>query len=118
MKMIATMLLLSMAAPGRESRPDDRLATETVEYKQGDVTLEGFLVYPKEAKGKLPGVLVCHQWMGLSDYERMRASETAKMGRVAFALDIYGKGVRPKDPQEAGKMAGGYKGDRALLRAR
>ncbi len=96
----------------------DELHTEVVEYKQGDVTLEGFLVYPKDAKGKLPGVLVCHQWMGHSDYERRRAEETAKLGYVAFALDIYGKGVKPKDPKEAAKTAGGYKGDRALLRAR
>jgi dienelactone hydrolase len=90
-----------------------------IEYKQGDVVLEGFIAFPKDAKGKLPGVLVCHQWMGHSDYERRRVEETAKLGCVAFALDIYGKGVRPKDPAEAGKTAGGYKaGDRALLRAR
>ena len=96
----------------------DALHTEVIEYKQGDVTLEGFIAYPKDAKGKLPGVLVCHQWMGHSDYERRRVEETAKLGTVAFALDIYGKGVKPKDAAEAGKMAGGYKGDRALLRAR
>ena len=30
----------------------DELHSEVVEYKQGDVTLEGFLVYPKDAKGK------------------------------------------------------------------
>jgi dienelactone hydrolase len=93
--------------------------TEVIEYKQGDVVLEGYLACPKEAKGKLPGVLICHQWMGHSDYERRRADQTARLGYVAFALDIYGKGVRPKDPAEAGKTAGGYKaGDRALLRAR
>jgi dienelactone hydrolase len=76
------------------------------------------VAYPKDAQGKLPGVLICHQWMGHTPYERMRAEETAKLGYVAFALDIYGKGVRPKDVGEAAKLAGGYKGDRALLRAR
>src|ERR1043165_3363596 len=116
-----TIVVLGMLLLGRQDVDDlldDQLHTEVVEYKQGDVTLEGYLVYPKEAKGKLPGVLVCHQWMGHSDYERRRAEETAKMGYVAFALDIYGKGVKPKDPKEAAKTAGGYKGDRALLRAR
>jgi dienelactone hydrolase len=91
---------------------------QLIEYKHGDVVLEGYLAWPKDAKGKLPGVLICHQWMGMSDYEKRRADETAKLGYVAFALDIYGKGVRPKDPGEAAKMAGGYKGDRALLRGR
>ena len=108
------MLAVLFAAPQAAD-----LHTEVIEYKQGDVVLEGYLACPKDAKGKLPGVLICHQWMGLSDYERGRAEQTARLGYVAFAVDIYGRGVRPKDPAEAGKTAGGYKaGDRALLRAR
>ena len=113
MKTIALMAVL-LAAPQAQE-----LHTEVIEYKQGDLVLEGYLACPKEAKGKLPGVLICHQWMGLGDYERRRADETARLGTVAFALDIYGKGVRPKDPGEARTTSGGYKaGDRALLRAR
>jgi dienelactone hydrolase len=42
----------------------------------------------------------------------------AKLGYVAFAADIYGKGVRPTAPSDAAKTAGIYKNDRALLRAR
>ena len=37
---------------------------------------------------------------------------------MAFALDIYGKGVRPGNPQEAGKVATIYKSDRKLYRRR
>jgi dienelactone hydrolase len=112
-----TLPLIAILALGAASPQE--LATQVVEYKQGDVVLEGYIAYPKDAKGRLPGVLVCHQWMGHSGYERHRVEETAKLGCVAFALDIYGKGVRPKDPAEAGKLAGSYKaGDRALLRAR
>ena len=40
------------------------------------------------------------------------------MGYVAFAIDMYGKGIRPKTPQEAAAQAGIYKQDRALMRAR
>lgn len=114
------MMLLAMAAvlALRGGEPKGELVTKEIEYRHGDVVLEGYVAYPKDAKGKLPGVLICHQWMGPSPYERMRAEETAKLGMVAFALDIYGKGVRPKDSQEAAKLATGYKSDRALLRAR
>ncbi len=42
----------------------------------------------------------------------------AGLGYVAFAADIYGKGIRPKDAKEAGPLSGKYKSDRALLRAR
>ena len=94
------------------------LHTETIEYKQGDTTCEGYLAYDDSVKGPRPGVLVVHDWMGMGDYARMRADMLAKLGYVAFAADIYGKGVRPKDSKEAGGLAGKYKGDRVLLRAR
>ena len=37
---------------------------------------------------------------------------------MAFAVDIYGKGIRAKTAEEAGKLAGLYRSDRKLLRAR
>jgi len=95
-----------------------KIVTQTVEYQQGDTTLEGYLAFDDSITGKRPGVLVVHQWMGLTDYEKHRAEQLAQLGYVAFCADIYGKGVRPKDTGEAGPLAGKYKGDRALLRAR
>jgi dienelactone hydrolase len=37
---------------------------------------------------------------------------------VAFAADIYGKGIRPKNIEESGKQATIYRQDRKLLRER
>ena len=95
-----------------------KLHTETVEYKHGDVTLEGFVAYNDAIPEKRPGVLVVHAWKGLGDYAKKRARQLAEMGYIAFAADIYGKGVRPKTREEAGAQAGKYKQDRALLRSR
>jgi len=92
--------------------------TRTIEYKDGDVTLEGFLAVPANLKGKAPGVLVVHEWTGLGPYVKKRAEQLADLGYVAFAADIYGKGVRPATQEEAGKTAGIYKGNRPLLRRR
>ena len=39
-------------------------------------------------------------------------------GYVAFAIDMYGKGVRAKDASESAKMAGVFKKDRKLMRER
>lgn len=94
------------------------IVTKTVEYKEGDTTLEGFVVYDDSVKGARPGVLVAHQWKGVGAYEKMRAEMLAKMGYVAFACDIYGKGIRPANPQDASAEAAKYKNDRALLRKR
>lgn len=94
------------------------IQSKTIEYKQGDATLEGVLVWDDAVKGQRPGVLVVHQWMGLTDYEKHRAEMLAQLGYVAFCADIYGKGIRPKDTKEAGAEATKYKTDRALLRLR
>jgi dienelactone hydrolase len=99
-------------------RADAKVKTQLVEYKQGDAVLEGYLAYDDALKGKRPGVLVVHAWMGLDDNAKRRAEMLAQLGYVAFAADIYGKGVRPKSRDEAGTLAGKYKGDRKLLRDR
>lgn len=92
---------------------------ETVEYKDGDTTLEGFWAYDDSIiKGRRPGVLVVHQWKGLGEYEKKRAEMLAKLGYNVFCADIYGKGVRPQDAKSAGALAGKFKMNRALLRER
>jgi len=93
------------------------IQTKIIEYRDGDVVLEGMMAWD-DSIAKAPGVLIVHQWMGRTDYEEGRAKQLAKEGYVAFAVDIYGKGVRPSNPSEAGKLAGIYKKDRALYRKR
>jgi len=112
------LVLCAIACDSLAGRADAKVHSQLVEYKQGDTVLEGYLAYDDAAKGKRPGVLVVHAWMGLDDNARHRADMLAGLGYVAFAADIYGKGVRPKDRDEAGKLAGKYKGDRNLLRER
>jgi dienelactone hydrolase len=95
------------------------IRTETVEYRDGDVTLEGFVAWdPAKQASAAPGVLVVHQWTGLTDYEKGRCRQLAELGYVAFAADIYGKGIRPSAMQDAAKQAGIYKSDRELYRRR
>jgi dienelactone hydrolase len=96
-----------------------KVKTEVVEYKDGDTTLEGYLAYD-DAKtfAKKPGVVIVHDWKGLQANAKMRAEMMAGLGYVAFAADIYGKGVRPQTNEEAKKIATSFKDDRALLRRR
>jgi dienelactone hydrolase len=92
---------------------------EVVDYKQGETALQGHLYYDdKPIAGQRPAVIVVHEWFGLNDYAKRRAQQLAELGYVAFAADIYGKGVMAKNVEEAGKMSGTYKSDRNLMRAR
>lgn len=95
------------------------LVRKTIAYKEGSTNLEGYLVYDDAIKAARPGVLVVHNWMGLTDETKEKADAVAQLGYVAFAADIYGKGVRPKTVEEAAGLAGKYRnGDRTLLRKR
>ena len=94
------------------------LAGQPLTYADGATKLAGYVARPATVTGKVPGVVVIHQWMGLTDHERKVSGDLAKLGYVALAADIYGEGVHPKDTAEAGKLAGTYKGDRALYRRR
>lgn len=110
---VVAALFFSLAASAK-------VIVEKVAYKDGEAALEGFVAYDTaKLKGKkAPGVVVVHDWMGVSDYVKMRAEQLAEMGYVAFVADIYGKD-KPKDQSEAPTVAGKYRGgDRKLLRAR
>jgi dienelactone hydrolase len=94
------------------------IKTATVTYKDGETELEGYVTYDDVKQGLRPGVLVIHDWTGLQDYPKSRARQLAELGYVAFAADIYGKGVRPTDPKECAAEAGKYKSNLPLLRKR
>jgi dienelactone hydrolase len=94
------------------------LVGKTIDYKEGKTVLEGYLVYDDAVQGKRPGVIVVPDWMGMSPFAQDRAEQLAKMGYIAIAADIYGKGIRPKDAKEAMQQVALYKGNRPLMRAR
>jgi dienelactone hydrolase len=95
-----------------------KLVTRTIEYKQDDTVMRGFLAYDDALKGKRPGVLVVHEWWGLNDFAKKIAERLAGLGCVTLAADIYGNGRTTTDRGEAGKLAGALRGNPPLLRAR
>ncbi len=91
MKIISTFmftlcLLLGIASVKAE------VQMKTVEYNDGDVALQGHFTWDDSMEGRRPGVVVAHERWGLNDYARARAEMLAKLGYVALAIDMYGKG--------------------------
>lgn len=93
------------------------IVTKTVHYREGGTTLEGRLVYD-DKRAKRPCVIVVHDWNGPDDYELGRAKQLAGQGYTALVADIYGRGIRPKNPQESAAESAKYGADRALTRRR
>jgi dienelactone hydrolase len=88
------------------------IITRPVAYEHNGVKLEGYLAYDaaRVGHGKIPGVLVIHEWWGLNDYARRRAEQLARLGYVAFALDMYGTGKTTTWAKQAGEYAGPFYG--------
>lgn len=95
-------LLLSMIAAviASSSLVHAAITTEEVTYAAGNVTAKGFLARPDDSEIH-PGVLVVHEWWGLNDYTRKRATMLAEMGYVALAVDMYGDGKTAEHPSDA-----------------
>jgi dienelactone hydrolase len=111
-------LALSLAMFALGASAFAAVKTETVEYKDGSTVLEGYIAYDDANDKPRPGILVIHDWTGLQDYAKRRTTMLAEMGYVAFAADIYGKGVRPTDQKECVVESGKYRNDLPLLRKR
>ena len=88
------------------------LVTRPVSYELNGTKLTGYLAYDDSvtAKGKVPGILVFHEWWGLNDYIKSRADQLAKMGYVAFAPDMFGNGQTTTDPAKAKELVSQFYG--------
>ena len=104
---LACLSLLAVVLPASAA-----LRTRPIAYEHAGVKLEGYLAYDdtRTAAGKAPGVLIVGEWWGLNDYARGRAEQLAKLGYVAFALDMYGGGQSTTDAKQAGAWSGQFYG--------
>lgn len=94
------------------------IVSNTVDYLDGDVVLEGFFAYDDSVQGRRPVVLVHHAWGGRDEFVSDKAILLASMGYLAFAADVYGKGVKGKNSEENGKLMQPFMDDRAKLQQR
>lgn len=92
------------------------IKTNYIPYKEKDADLEGFLAYSKEEK--CPLVILCHAWAGRDDFILEKANLIAKLGYVGFALDIYGRGILGRAPEENARLKKPFLDDRLLLQKR
>ena len=115
---LSSLLPLLAALAGPVPQALAKVVTREVDYRDGDTVLKGYLAYDDATSAKRPGVLVAPEWWGLNDYAKKRARDVAALGYVALAIDVYGNGTVVTTPEAAGKLAGQYKGDRALMRRR
>lgn len=91
---------------------------EAVTYKDGDTVLKGFVVYDDATTGHRPGIVVVHEWWGITPHARAEARRFAQEGYTAFVADMYGNGKAADNPKDAGALMGSLMGNAALVQSR
>src|SRR2546425_2262673 len=85
--------------------------SKIVNYKSGDETVQGVL-YTPPGKGPFPAIIVIHEWWGLNDWVKERASKLSDQGYVTLAVDLY-RGKVATTPDMAHEIMRGVPEDRA-----
>lgn len=86
---------------------DDRLTTERVTWPGDNCTMKGYLVKPKEQKGKMGAVVVIHENRGLNPHIEDVTRRAALAGYLALAPDALSPfGGTPTNEDEARGLFG------------
>jgi dienelactone hydrolase len=105
-------------ADSTKNTSSENIKEDSINYQIDGKNYHGFIYYNEDQKGKRPGIVVVHEWWGLTDYPRMRAKELAKLGYIALAADMYGNGQIAPDPKVAQELATPFYKDPSLAKTR
>lgn len=110
---ILALSLLMLSAPVLAA-----MQAKPVEWKVGKQAFSGVLVYDDDAATKRPGLVMVPDWKGVTPASVDKARQVAGRDYVILVVDMYGKGVRPNNDEEAQAQVKKAYADRPAMRAR
>jgi dienelactone hydrolase len=100
---LATVLAQGLGALGSRTPDSGDFA-----YKIGNQEFLGYVAKARGFRKSSKVVVVVQDWNGLGDHEKDVCNRLAKEGYTAFAVDVYGKGVRPSGVKDCSAESGKY----------
>ena len=79
---------------------------DPVTYTDGETTMKGFVVYDDATQAKRPGIVMVHEWWGITPHIHNEARKFAEQGYTAFIADMYGDAKSADNPKDAGALSG------------
>ena len=104
----ATLMLLGAGCELPWYTEESMMTSKGIAVEEQEVVSDAFrgMYYvPAERSGKLPGVLVIHEWWGLNDQIKEESKKLAAEGYAVFAIDLY-DGEVAADSKRAGELVG------------
>lgn len=78
---------------------------EPITYMDGATTMKGFVVYDDTTKAKRPGIVMVHEWWGITKHIHDEARNFAKQGYTVLISDMYGDAKTADNPKDAGALS-------------
>ena len=78
---------------------------EPITYSDGEANLKGFLVYDDASQAKRPGIVMVHEWWGITQHMHNQARRFAEQGYTVLISDMYGDAKTADNPKDAGALS-------------
>src|SRR5215475_15003085 len=91
---------------------------EPVTYTDGETTMKGVVVYDDANQAKRPGIVMVHEWWGITKHIHNEARNFAQQGYTVFISDMYGDAKTADNPKDAGALSSSVMKNPAVMEQR
>jgi dienelactone hydrolase len=116
-RLLAVLAALGLVGCAATGSNQVSIKEEPVTYSDGDTTLKGYVVYDEARKDRRPGVLVVHEWWGITKHMHNEARRFAAQGYTAFIVDMFA-GKTADNPKDASALLGSLFKNQAVMHSR
>ncbi len=113
-----TIMAAAFCAMAIATSANAAIKEEPVTYTDGQTTMKGFVVYDDATTAKRPGIIMVHEWWGITPHIHAEARKYAQAGYTAFIADMYGDAKTADNPKDAGALAGSVMKDPKTMESR
>src|SRR6185437_12253660 len=91
---------------------------EPVTYTDGQTTMKGFVVYDDAIDAKRPGIVMVHEWWGITRHIHNEARNFAQQGYTVLISDMFGDAKTADNPKDAGALSASVMKNPAVMESR
>src|SRR5690348_4662769 len=113
-----TIVLSALCTIAMAATANAEIKEVPVTYSDGTTTMKGFVVFDDAVKTKQPGIIMVHEWWGITQHIHREARKLAQQGYTAFIADMYGDAKTADNPKDAGTLAGSVMKNPTTMEAR
>src|SRR5882672_7500403 len=113
-----TVMVGALCAIAMVANANAAIREEPVTYTDGETAMKGFVVYDDAIEAKRPGIVMVHEWWGITKHIHSEARKFAQQGYTAFIADMYGDAKTADNPKDAGALSGSVMKNPTVMESR